>query len=160
MTTLNDEQNKLVKIFQDAHICMFTTVADDGELESRPMAVQETEFDGNFYFVTQSGTDVAQQVRANSNVNLSVAGKGEWASVQGEATVSQDVEKLKELWNEANDAWTEGGPENPDNVLITVEVDGGQYWDSPGAPAALVSMIKARFTGEEPEHGTSETVDF
>lgn len=142
--------------------CMFTTLGADGALESRPMTTQgkRGDFDGSLYFVTQRSQDVAQQVEANPRVNLGFAGSGDWVSVQGRARISDDRAMLEKLWSAADDAFTTGGPQNPENVLLVVEPEAAQYWDSPAAPVMLFSMLKAKVTGDEPREGNSGTVEF
>ena len=53
----------------------------------------------------------------------------------------------------------EGGPENPDNILIHVEADSAEYWDTPGSKVTqVVNLVKAKVTGERFE-GDNEQVD-
>ena len=70
-----------------------------------------------------------------------------------------DQAKLAELWNTFTDAWMQGGPENPENILIHVEADTAEYWDSPGAKVTqLANLVKSKVTGRRLE-GDNETVD-
>ena len=69
------------------------------------------------------------------------------------------MQKLKELWDTFTGAWMEGGPENPENVLLRVEADSAEYWDSPGSKVTQVlNLVKAKVTGERFE-GDNEVVD-
>ena len=44
-------------------------------------------------------------------------------------------------------AWLEGGPENPNNILIRVSADSAEYWDSPGSKVTQVAnLVKAKVT--------------
>jgi len=61
--------------------------------------------------------------------------------------------------NTFTDAWLEGGPENPNNILIRVEATGAEYWDAPGSKVTqLVNLVKAKTTGKRFE-GDNEAVD-
>ena len=45
-------------------------------------------------------------------------------SLSGSARIVNDTDKLRELWSSFTDSWLEGGPENPNNVLIEIDADG------------------------------------
>jgi general stress protein 26 len=71
-----------------------------------------------------------------------------------------DQAKLKELWNTFAEAWLPGGPEDDNATLIRVDVESGEYWDTPGSRlASAISFAKAKVTGEpyDSDHGTLET---
>ena len=73
------------------------------------------------------------------------------------AAVVDDDAKLKELWNTFAEAWLPGGPEDPNAVLIKVDVEHGEYWDTPGGKvASLLSFAKTKLTGDtfDADHGT------
>ena len=57
------------------------------------------------------------------------------------------------------EAWFTAGETDPSVILIHVKADSAQYWDSPGKLVTLVSMLKAKVTGTEPEAGDSASVD-
>jgi general stress protein 26 len=50
---------KLNLLIKDINIAMLTTI-DKGVLRSRPMATQETEFDGELWFITNKQTKKAE----------------------------------------------------------------------------------------------------
>ena len=90
---------------------------------------------------------------------MAYAGKGAWVSLSGTAQVVDDETKLAELWNTFTDAWLEGGPENPENILIKVSGETAEYWDTPGGKVTqVVNLVKAKVTGRRFE-GDNESVD-
>jgi len=144
-----DEQAaKLAELIADTQVCMFTTIADGCPI-SRPMAVQEVEFDGDLWFFTKQGGRKVDQINRERRVNVSFSSRSSWVSVTGEAEVVRDVAKAKELWNAGIEAWFPGGPEDPDIVLVKVHADGAEYWDTPGAGVvSVLSFVKAKVTGK------------
>jgi general stress protein 26 len=93
-------------------------------------------------------------------VNVGVGSGGSWVSLTGDAGVVEDVAKKRELWNSAVEAWFPQGPDDDGVVLIKVEADSAEYWDSPGGRLATVlSFAKAKITGERIEGGENEKVD-
>jgi len=149
---------KLAELIADTQVCMFTTT-DDGRPVSRPMAVQEVEFDGDLWFFTKQGGRKIDQIGRECRVNVSFSSRNSWVSVTGEAEIVRDVAKAKELWNSGIEAWFPDGPENPDIVLVKVHADGAEYWDTPGAGVvSVLSFVKAKVTGK-PYHIEDQTVE-
>ena len=147
----NHDTKKVAELVDGIRIAMLTT--HDGErLVSRPMATQDVEFDGDVWFVTERSAPWVGQLGSNPQVNVAYAGSSSWVSLSGTARVVNDESRLREYWNTFTDAWLEGGPENPENVLVHVEAHSAEYWDSPGSKVTQVlNLVKARFTGERYE---------
>ena len=91
-------------------------------------------------------------------VNVAVAGDDYWVSISGTGSVAEEPETKQRLWNTFNDAYTDGGPENPDNVVLRVNADSAEYWDTPGGVGVLLGVLKAKLTGDKPQSGESATV--
>ena len=151
---------KLVELTKDIKITMFTTIDAEGHFVSRPMAQQQTEPDGDLWFFAERDSRVVEEITANSHVGLTLSSNDTWISIDGDAQVVNDSAKAKELWNTFVEAWLPQGPEDPSVVLIKVDPHTAEYWDSPGGRvASLISLVKAKVTGE-PYKGTErETVE-
>ncbi len=154
-----EQMDTIRSIMKEVRICMLTTVADDGALHSHPMTTQEAEFDGDCWFIASEGSDAVKHLQANRQVNVAYAGSSSWLSIAGRAEIVRDEAKKKELWNTFTEAWFTDGDTDPSVVLLHVDVDSAQYWDSPGRVATMVSMIKAKVTGQTPGVGESDSVD-
>lgn len=158
--TNKDAYREVSKIAKSVRTAMLTTTLPDGSLHSRPMATQEVEFDGAAWFFVSRESDLVDEVTRNPQVNVGYAGSGSWLSLSGTAEIVRDDVRKKELWNEFVTAWFPDGPEDPGVVLVRVDADSAKYWDTPGGkPRALLSMAKARITGDTPDPGTTEAVD-
>ena len=78
----------------------------------------------------------------------------------GGALVVEDRAKKRELWNSAVEAWFPEGPDDDRVVLLKVDGDSAEYWDSPGGRLATVfSFAKAKVTGQRIDAGENEKVD-
>ncbi|HMQ38908.1 MAG TPA: pyridoxamine 5'-phosphate oxidase family protein [Micropruina sp.] len=150
---MSDQPTTLADLVEGARFAMFTTQDADGTLVSRPMTIQEVTDDA-LVFISQAKTDVSLQ-SDGKQVNLAIAEDGRWVSIAGVGEVSDDHATKERLWNSANDAYTDGGPENPENVVIRVRADSAEYWDTPGG----LGIVKARLTGDKPQLGEHGTVD-
>ena len=155
----SDDTRKVADLLKDARFGLFTTISPEGRLMSRPMAMQEVEFDGDLWFFTDRDSSVVAQVHHRPAVNVTVADSSEWVSLNGTASVVEDAEKKRELWNKVVEAWFPNGPEDPAVCLLRVEAASAEYWDSPGGRlASAISFAKAKVTGQPYSGGENETV--
>jgi general stress protein 26 len=151
---------KVAELAKDIHIGMLTTMDAEGRHISRPMAQQEVEFDGDLWMFSARDARKVQHITANPAVNVTLTSKDTWISIHGTATVVDDVAKKKELWNGFVDAWFENGPEDPAVVLLKIEAEGAEYWDTPGGRIAqVISFVKMKITGEPYDGGENERVE-
>jgi len=156
----NDENDRVIELLRGSKVAMLTFHDTDGKLLSKPMATQDVDFDGTIRFIAERSSDKARAVEADPRVNVSYSNNGSWVSVAGTARVVNDVEKLKELWDSFTSSWLEGGPDNPENVLIEVDADSAEYWAAPGGSKviSLANLVKSKLTGSRIE-GDNERVE-
>ncbi|CCH90760.1 Putative general stress protein [Modestobacter italicus] len=158
--TTTDETRKVADLLKDERIAVFTTTAPDGTLMSRPMALQEVEFDGDLWFFASRDSRKVTHVTANPQVNVATAGSDSWVSLTGHAVVVDDLAKKRELWNSGVAAWFPDGPDDAGIVLLRVDAASAEYWDNPGGKiATALSFAKAKVTGKPYSGGENETVD-
>jgi len=150
---------KLAELAKDIRIAMFTTTDDEGHYVSRPMAQQHVEDDSDLWFFAERSSSVVAHIATRPHVGITLSSASTWISIDGEASVVEDVARAKELWNSVVEAWLPQGPEDPSVVLIKVEGHTGEYWDTPGGRvASLMSFVKAKVTGSTYDGGDNETV--
>ncbi len=135
-------QDKIAELVKDIHIAMMTTVAKDGTMSSRPMAVQNTPFDGTLWFLARSNSGKVEEVEHDNRVTLSFAEpkSSKYIAVKGRASVSQDRSKIKELWNPMYKAWFAGGENDPQIAVVRVDVTEADYWEA--SDSKLVVLLK------------------
>lgn len=160
MAESNENIQKVRDIIKGTRIAMLTHVDENGRLVSKPMATQEVDFDGTVRFIAERASDQGMDIQKNPNVNVAYSGNGAWVSLSGTARIVNDTDKLRELWSSFTGSWLEGGPENPNNVLIEIDADTAEYWDTPGGSKVtqVVNLIKAKVTGNTVD-GENEVVD-
>lgn len=150
-TDRNESIKKLGELIKDIKFAMLTTAEEDGTLRSRPMATQQTEFDGSLWFFTNSNAPKVDEVQRHQKVNVSYAEPKDqkYVSISGTAELVRDRQKIEELWNPTYKAWFPKGLEDPDLGLLKVSVEQAEYWDSPSsAVVRIVGFVKSVFTGE------------
>lgn len=108
---------KVGKLITETQVCMFTTTEASGRMVSRRMAVLQTEFQGELWFITRYDARKVEQLRGASQVNVGFVSRSSWVSIAGEAEVVRDVAKTRELWGPGVSAWFPRGPEDPRHCL-------------------------------------------
>ncbi|GAA1149591.1 pyridoxamine 5'-phosphate oxidase family protein [Nesterenkonia lutea] len=151
MTDLTAED--LVKKLNDIGTCMFTTLDQSHRIVSRPMGVTEIDDQHKFWFFTPLNSDKIEDIIGEGEVNLGFVDDHTWVSIAGNAQVIADEKRKAELWDLGPKAYFEGGPEDPNAVLICVTPETAQYWEGPGKAAALVKMAKSAFSDDTPNMG-------
>lgn len=160
MTATPEQFETIATIVQKAKVAMVTTVAEDGSLVSRPLAMQDRVFDGELWFFTEDPSPKTGQVQADPHVNVAVESGNDYVSLSGTATVSRDRTMIEGLWNRHAEAWFENGIDDPMVALLHVKVDSAEYWtfDSPKV-VAVAKYAAALVTGNQPDVGENETVE-
>ncbi|WP_067497993.1 pyridoxamine 5'-phosphate oxidase family protein [Actinoplanes sp. TFC3] len=157
-----DKREKLKELVKDARIGMLTTMTAEGRHVSRPMALQEVEFDGDLWFFTYSDADLVAEIRLNPQVNVAFSDPKQhaWTSVAGTAVQTDNRAKAEELWNPVLKAWFPDGLETPNLTLVKVTAESAEYWEAAHSSKVitLLGYAKAAVTGKTPNAGENETV--
>lgn len=127
-----EARTKIAELVKGIHICMMTTVATDGSIDARPMAVQNKPFDGTLWFLTRSTSGKVEEVKEDHHVTLSFAdpSNSKYITLKGKASVSQDRSKIHDLWNVMYKAWFPKGEDDPNIAVVQVDVSEGDYWEA------------------------------
>lgn len=160
--TTNEAVKKVAELIKGIKLAMMTTVDTDGTLHSRPMGTQDKEFDGTLYFLTGKNSQKLEELHHDSHVNIAYANpdSNQWVSVAGTATASRDQQKIDELWSPFHKAWFPEGKEDPNIVVIRVDVDSVEYWEAASSKMVQVAgLVKALVTGQPYRPGENKTVD-
>ena len=149
-------REKIGELVKGIHIAMMTTVAKDGSMSSRPMAVQDKPFDGTVWFLTRNTSEKIDEVEKDRHVTLTFAepSSSKYLALKGKAIVSEDRAKIKELWNPMYKAWFPKGEDDPEIAVMRVDVSEADYWEATGGK--IVMMVKyavAAATGKKVEIG-------
>lgn len=152
---------KLGELIKGIPIAMLVTRAGDGTLRARPMAAPQTDeadFDGTLWFFTAHHSSKVLELAQAPEVGVVYTDSSghRYVSLSGRAEVVRDDEKARRLWNPVYREWFPKGLEDPELVLLKVEVTRAEYWDSPGM-LGTVGRILAGFSGEAPPAGEGRT---
>jgi general stress protein 26 len=146
-----DPIKKLAQLIKGIKFAMMTTANPDGTLYSRPMACQEVDFDGDLWFFTSKTSGKIYSIMNDQHVNLgfSQPDQQQYISVCGRAEIVEDRAQAKKLWSPFYKAWFPEGLDDPNLVLLKIQVESAEYWASPSSMVVkLVGFAKALLTGE------------
>lgn len=153
---------KVHELISDMDVAMLTTVdsgSADGRLVSRPLSTQVAEEDGDVLFLVRRSSSVAADVRADPRVNVAYSSMKAWVSLAGTATLVEDPQLVEQLWSKGAEAFMEGGPDNPDNVVLRVSGDTAHYWGGESLVGTAVSTVRALTGRKKDDEGSSTVVD-
>jgi general stress protein 26 len=160
--TREEMLQKVGDLIKDIKMAMLTTEAEVGVLRSRPMATQNSPFDGTLWFFISASSGKVGELDWNPEVNLSYAEPSDtkYVSVSGNGEIVRDRAKMQELWSDIYKAWFPQGLNDPDVCLLKVEVRAAEYWEAKsGKMVQLFGYIKALATGERAQGGEHGAMD-
>jgi general stress protein 26 len=133
---------KLQELVKHDAVCMFTTNIMEDPLATRPMATQQVDDNGDFWFLSGGSSHKNTEIENDSRVQLYYANTrdSEFLTVFGRATISNDRQKIEEIWNPLAKAWFKEGKNDPELTLIKVKPEEAYYWDTKSNK--MVSIMK------------------
>jgi general stress protein 26 len=132
---------------------------DGRALHARPMSAHVAREENAVYFLADRRHHKDDDMRKYPTVCLAFADTGgqRYVSVTGEAQVSNDRARIRDLWSAWAKAWW-SSPDDPDICLLRVTPTQAEYWDGPGKVVTSIKMAVAAATGERPDLGDNRKV--
>jgi general stress protein 26 len=144
----SDAVAKTKELVDTAKTCFFCT----GErATASPMSVQQVDDAGNLWFLSADDSHKNAELERDSSVTLYFQGSAhsDFLVLHGNASVSRDKEKIKELWEPIVKTWFTEGVEDPRITVIKVAPIDGYYWDTKhGSLVAGAKMLVGAAIGK------------
>src|ERR1700722_4756021 len=143
-------QKKISELVKGIHIAMLTTVAKDGTMSSRPMAIQDEPFNGTLWFLTRSTSEKIDEIQQDQYVTLTFTEPkdSKYITLKGRASVDQNRAKIKELWNPLYKAWFPRGQDDPEIAVLRIDVSEADFWEANSSKLIMgVKYLAAAVTG-------------
>lgn len=160
--TTNDERQRIADLVSNAEVAMLTTTTAEGKQVSRPMGLQEVEFDGDLWFFAHDDSAKVVQIEADPEVNVSFSDtkNSSWTSIAGRAKIVHDRAKAEELYTSTLKAWFPDGLETPGLTLIRIHADTAEYWEGPSSTVGFVLGVARAAVTKNPDNDpiTNNTV--
>jgi general stress protein 26 len=152
------DQDRVWDLMKKIGFAMLVT-HDGDKLRARPMAAYVERNENTVYFLTDARRHKDTEIARDPNVNLSFADAGsqKYVSLSGKATISNDRNKIKELFGTPAKAWWESA-DDPNIRVLKIAPDDAEFWDSPGTVVSYVKMAAAAVTGSRPDIGDNRKV--
>ena len=159
METEKVQLEKFKELINEIKTCILITKTDTGKLRGRPMATAHIDEDGSIWFFTNEYSGKVEEISHQDEILLSYSfpSKNSYVVLSAKATLSDDREKMKQLWNPLMKAWFPEGLNDPKILLVKADPEEAEYWDSSSNKIVILfNMLKAALTGkkyDEGEHG-------
>lgn len=121
----------------------------------RPMAHSAKRKDNMLWFITATGTDIAEAAKGGAKAQYTLAsGQGQlYAAVEGTLSEVNDPDKLDEIWSPMAAAWFEEGRKDDDIVLVGFKPTRAEVWETDGKAKTLFEMARANMGHDTPDVG-------
>lgn len=152
----HDAIEKLQSLVKETGTCMFFTNTNTGIYNTRPMAVIETDTNGNLWFFTNKLSAKVKDIEIDQNVHLVFTNpsKDTYLDLRGRASIEHDPKSIDDKWNPIVKAWFPEGKDDPNICLIKVKTDEAHYWDRDNTKMMeMLKMATAVITGKQLSEG-------
>ena len=143
---------RIRQIAESAKTCFFCTEAGTGDSAGvRPMSVLKVDEEGTIWFMSARDSYKNHEIEMNSEVKLYFQGSAhsDFLFLQGRADISDEKNKIRELWTPLAKAWFTEGQDDPRITVIRFVPEQGFYWDNKhGDLVAGVKMLFGALAGK------------
>lgn len=124
------QAKELIDKAQTCFFCTTGTVA--GSSGARPMSVQEVDDAGQLWFLSADDSHKNLELERDPKVTLYFQGSAhsDFLVLHGNASISRDKEKIKQLWEPLVKTWFTEGVDDPRITVIHVTPSEGYYWST------------------------------
>ncbi|MGZ8255647.1 MAG: pyridoxamine 5'-phosphate oxidase family protein [Burkholderiaceae bacterium] len=161
MTPASDHAHAAWDRLSKARFVMLTTLDADGGFYSCPMTLQQATGEAVLWFFTSTTTSTARNIERDQRIGVALMDDNNfYVSVYGTASLVNDRDKMRELWDAMVKAWFPQGVEDPHLTLVRLDVERGEYWDSDqNAMLKMFAIAKGLAEGRRPDVGEKGTIE-
>ena len=158
-----DAKERMWDEIDDVKVGMLGMISSGQHLQ--PMSAYIDREAGALWFITATDTDLARAVGQGAQARYTTGGKNGdfWVDATGMMTVSQDEEKLDEIWNAIAAAWFPEGRESGRILLLRMDLQEAAIWTADASKIGFLwEIAKANLgaTHETPDVGDHVVVNF
>jgi general stress protein 26 len=147
-----DALERIKALVKDVTTCFFCTSFKSEQPEStRPMSVQRVDDRGSLWFLSANDSHKNRDIETDPRVQLFFQGSAhsEFMTIHGDAYITTDREKIRDLWQPILKTWFTEGVDDPRITVIEVRPKQGYYWSNKhGRAVALAKMAVGAMTGK------------
>jgi general stress protein 26 len=154
----DDQLERAWELMEKIGTCMLVTW--DGERNrARPMSASVRKNEHAICFLADERQAKTEQLERFPRVLLTFADGGgtKYVACSGRVSVSDDRQKVRDLWSPFAKAWWDSA-DDPNIRVLRLEPEEAEIWDGPGKLLATVKMLAAAATNTRPEVGDQAKV--
>ncbi len=151
-----NNREKVKELVSRSRVGMLGTL-EAGFMKFRPMSHVDIDDDGNIWFFTSKDSWKAEDVQQNPTVQLIYINESDscYLSIEGTAHLSDDQQRMKELFNPFVKAWFPKGLKDPSLALLIVHPMEMEYWSNDDSKVlTYLKILTAAATGSQPSVGS------
>jgi general stress protein 26 len=158
MKTEDEAINRIWDLMEKIGFCMLSTRTGE-DIRARPMAAHPEPLENAIYFLTDVNGTKDDEIARWPNVGVAFAdSKGQkYVSVTGTAELSNDRDRIRELWTTPARAWWDDA-DDPAIRVLKITPHYAEYWDSPGTVVSYIKMLAAAVADHRPDMGENAKV--
>lgn len=156
-----NEFEKIFYLLEDMKFTMFSTVSEDGIIHTRPMktvGLTDEDFEGVLWFFSKKNSSKIHDLINDQHVSLAYSDPNinRYITINGLAFISEDKEKINDLWSREFYDIFPLGPSDSEISLIGVKIDTAQIWDAPHAKLdQFLDFVKRPFISKGKSNETN-----
>lgn len=157
----DDPRHQLFEVIEDIHAGMLGV--EGSGLHMQPMAPMVDRTNACIWFFTGKDHEIFSAVGDGADAKFCVIGEDHdyHACLGGHLTTSEDREIIDRYWSPVVAAWYEQGKDDPNLVLLKMDLRDATIWASTGSGIRFGwEIAKANITDEEPDVGVMQKIDF
>ncbi|MFT3973749.1 MAG: pyridoxamine 5'-phosphate oxidase family protein [Amaricoccus sp.] len=154
-----DAIDSVWKLADSIDFCFLITW--DGERQrARPLSARPDRDENRIYFLIGVEGEKDDQIAKFPTVSLAFADvrSHDYLALTGQAEVTNDREKIRELWSGADRAFWDDA-DDPSIRLLSVTPEDAELWLGPNRLIAGAKMLGAALTGAKADFGENVKVD-
>lgn len=150
-TLFQEDAVEKIKELASDKIC-FCCSYDDSAMLSIPLQTRLVDDEGSIWFIGKGREDGSPALQNKSNVTLLYQdhSRQQYLSLNGVATLVQEVAGSAELWSPIAKTWFEEAENESNLTLVKVTPEEGHYWDTRnGRCITFLKMALSAITGNK-----------
>ncbi|MBK1714193.1 pyridoxamine 5'-phosphate oxidase family protein [Rubrivivax gelatinosus] len=147
----SEDGRRLAETLEGQRFAMLT-LAEGGELKSRPLTPLEFDEHGRFWFFISQRTMQPLLGVGASEANLAFVdtARSTYVSITGQAEIVDSAERKAALWSAAARPWFPDGEHDPDLTLLRFAPRSAETWDGPHSQVVRLAAMAASVAAARP----------
>ncbi|MBM7068104.1 pyridoxamine 5'-phosphate oxidase family protein [Actibacterium sp. 188UL27-1] len=160
--TDRDAKGQLFDQLDDIHAGMLGVIGSGQHYQ--PMAPYMDRDAGQIWFITSRETDLAHAANVGADAHFNVTGKDHdyHACLKGTLRPVVNPAKLDEVWSRVAAAFFDGGKDDPNILLLCLDLQDAAIWSSTGSGVVFaLEILRANLSEtHRPDIGTHRVVSW